>query len=51
MTNENPGICRAITKIVYDVFEFRQKDVEKLTKTSTAWVTEFWHGYCLMTST
>ena len=36
MTNENPRICHAISKIIYDAFEFRQKDVEKMTKTSTA---------------
>ena len=51
MTNENPRICRAMAKIIYDAFEFRQKDMEKMTKTSTASVTEFCHGYCLMTST
>ena len=25
MTNENPRICRAMGKIIYDAFEFRQK--------------------------
>ena len=36
MTNENPRICRAMAKIIYDAFEFRQKDIEKVAKTSTA---------------
>ena len=35
MTNENPRICRAMAKIMYDAFEFRQKDMEKMTKIST----------------
>ena len=36
MTNENPRICRAMAKIIYDAFEFRHEDMEKMTKTSTA---------------
>ena len=36
MTNESPNICRAMVKIIYDAFEFRQKDMKKMTKTSTA---------------
>ena len=36
MTNENPRICHAMAKIIYDAFELRQKDMEKMTKTSTA---------------
>ena len=36
MTNENPRICRAVAKIIYDAFEFKQKDMEKMTKTATA---------------
>ena len=36
MTSENPRICRAMAKIIYDPFEFRQKDMEKMTKTLTA---------------
>ena len=36
MTNENPRICPAMAKIIYDAFEFGQKDMEKMTKTSTA---------------
>ena len=36
MMNENPRICRAMAKIIYDAFGFRQKDMKKMTKTSTA---------------
>ena len=36
MTNENPRICHAVAKITYNAFEFRQKDMEKMTKISTA---------------
>ena len=36
MTSENPRICHAMAKIIHDAFELRQKDMEKMTKTSTA---------------
>ena len=36
MTDENPRTCRAMAKIIHDVFEFRQKNTEKMIKTSAA---------------